>query len=101
MVRAERRPGILALLLGCWLRKGREIVGLSYDEAAGRIGCEADWLIRVETGFAVAGPEAAEPILAAYGLREAPTSDKVIDMARRAAFPPAWLAAHAPRMRAD
>jgi transcriptional regulator with XRE-family HTH domain len=98
---ADKRPGILALLVGSWLQKARELAGLSYDEAAARTGCEAEWLIRVETGFTAAGAGAAERILTAYGLREALTSDKVIDMARRAAAPPPWLAAHAPGMKAD
>ena len=78
----------------------REIAGLSYDEAAARLGCEADWLVRVETGFVVAGPEEVERILVGYGAREAKVADSMIDMARRAAAPPAWLAAHTSRMSA-
>jgi Domain of unknown function (DUF5753)/Helix-turn-helix domain len=83
------------------LQKGREIVGLSYDEAAARLGCEADWLVRVETGFAVAGPEEVARILVEYGLREAAVADMVIDLARRAADPPSWLAPHTSRMSAE
>jgi transcriptional regulator with XRE-family HTH domain len=100
MIGADRRPGILARMLGSMLRKAREIAGLSYDEAAARLDCEADWLVRVETGFAVAGPEDVERILTGYGVREAKVADTMIDMARRAAAPPAWLAPHTSRMTA-
>ncbi len=82
------------------LKKVREIAGLSYDEAAARLGCEADWLVRVETGFAVAGPEEVERILVGYGARGAKAADTMIDMARRAAAPPPWLAPHTSRMSA-
>ena len=78
----------------------REIAGLSYDEAAARLGREADWLVRVETGFVVAGPEEVERILVEYGARAAKVADSMIDMARRVAAPPPWLAAHTPRMTA-
>jgi hypothetical protein len=82
------------------LKTAREVVGLSYDEAAARLGCEADWLVRVETGFAVAPPEQVARILVEYGVREAQVADQMIDMARRAAAPPPWLAPHASRMSA-
>jgi transcriptional regulator with XRE-family HTH domain len=100
VIGADKRPGILARMLGSMLAKVREIAGLSYDEAAARLGCEADWLVRVETGFAVAGPEEVERILVGYGAREAKAADMIIDMARRAATPPPWLAAHTSRMSA-
>jgi hypothetical protein len=48
-----------------------------------RLGCEADWLVRVETGFAAAGPEEVARILVEYGVREAAAADTMIDMARR------------------
>jgi hypothetical protein len=76
------------------LQKAREIVGLSYGEAAARLGCEADWLVRVETGFALASPEEVARILVEYGVREAKVADEIIDMARRVAAPPPWLARH-------
>ena len=82
------------------LRKGREVVGLSYDEAAFRLGREADWLVRVETGFVLADPVEAARILLEYGLRESALADTVIDLARRAANPPPWLAPHTSRMTA-
>jgi hypothetical protein len=87
-------------MVGSMLQKGREVVALSYDEAASRLGCEPDWLIRVETGFVVAGPEEVARILVEYGLREAALADTVIDLARRAADPPSWLAPHTSRMTA-
>ena len=71
VIEADRRPGILARDLGLMLQKAREVVGLSYDEAAARLGREADWLARVETGFAAAGPEEVARILVEYGVREA------------------------------
>ncbi len=82
------------------LQTAREIVGLSYDGAARRLGCEADWLIRVETGFAVAPPEDVARILVEYGVRDANAADQMIDLARRAAAPPPWLAPHTSRLTA-
>lgn len=101
VIEADRRPGILALIVGTMLEKAREIVGLSYDEAARRLGCDADWLIRVETGFAPVTPEEVARILVEYGVREASGSDRVIDLARRAASPPPWLARHTSRLSAS
>jgi transcriptional regulator with XRE-family HTH domain len=100
VIEASRRPGILARMLGSMLQTAREAAGLSYGEAAIKLGCESDWLVRVETGFAVAGPEEVARILAGYGVREATAADTMIDMARRAAAPPAWLAPHTSRMSA-
>ena len=82
VIEADRKPGILARMLGSMLTTAREIAGLSYDEAAARLGCEADWLVRVETGFAAADPEQVARILLAYGVREARAADTIIDMAR-------------------
>ena len=100
VIGADRRPGILARMLGSMLQTAREVAGLSYDEAAARLSCEADWLVRVETGFVVAGPEEVTRILVGYGVREAKAADTMIDMARRAAAPPSWLAPHTSRMSA-
>jgi hypothetical protein len=100
VIEADRQPGILARELGSMLQKAREVVGLSYDQAAARLGCETDWLVRAETGFAVAGPEEVARILVEYGVREARAADTIIDMARRAAAPPPWLASHTSRMSA-
>jgi len=100
VIEADRQPGILARMLGSMLREAREAACLSYDDAAARLGCEADWLIRVETGFAVAVPEKVARTLADYGLGGA-RAGAIIDMARRAAAPPPWLAPHTSRMTAD
>ncbi|MGH3167141.1 MAG: Scr1 family TA system antitoxin-like transcriptional regulator [Trebonia sp.] len=100
MIEADRQPGILARQLGSMLQKAREITGLSYDEAAVRLGREADWLIRVETGFAVASAEDVARILVEYGVRGAKVADQIIDLARRAATPPLWLAPHTAGMDA-
>ena len=100
MTEASERPGILARVLGSMLRKVREIAGLSPAEAAARLGCEADWLAGVETGFAVASPEEVERILVGYGARGARVADDIIDLARRAAAPPSWLARHTSRLSA-
>ena len=67
VIAADRQPGILARDLGSMLQTAREIAGLSYDEVAARLGCEADWLVRVETGFAAAGPEEVARILVSTG----------------------------------
>jgi transcriptional regulator with XRE-family HTH domain len=101
MIEADRRPGILARMLGSMLKTAREIVGLSYDEAAARLGREADWLIRVETGFVVPTPEEVARILVEYGVREATAADRMIDLARRAADAPCWLAPHTSRLTAN
>src|SRR5580698_9582179 len=100
VVEAGRQPSILARSLGSMLQTAREIAGLSYDEAAARVGCEADWLVRVETGFAAAAPEEVARILVEYGVRGAQAADSMIDLARRVASPPPWLAAHASRLTA-
>lgn len=100
MIEANRQPGILARELGSMLQTAREVAELSYDQAAARLGCEADWLVRVETGFAAAGPDEVARILVEYGMREARIADTIIDMARRAAAPPPWLGPHAARMTA-
>jgi transcriptional regulator with XRE-family HTH domain len=100
VIEADRQPGILARELGSMLQTTREVAGLSYDQAAARLGCEPDWLVRVETGFAAAGPEEVARILTEYGVREARAADTIIDMARRAAAPPPWLAPHTSRMSA-
>jgi hypothetical protein len=100
VIEADRLPGILARMLGSMLETARGVAGLSYDEAAARAGCAADWLIRVETGFAVATPEEVARILVEYGVRGAAAADMMIDMARRVAAPPSWLAAHTPGMSA-
>jgi len=101
VIEADKRPAILARKLGSMLTKVREVVGLSYDEAAARLGCDADRLVRAETGFAVPGPDEVARILVEYGVREARVADVIIDMARRAASPPPWLAPHTPRLSAD
>jgi transcriptional regulator with XRE-family HTH domain len=100
VIEAHRQPGILARMLGSMLQTAREVAGLSYDEAAARLGCEADWLVRVETGFVVASPEEVARVLVGYGVRGASAADTMIDMARRAAFPPPWLARHTSRLTA-
>lgn len=100
MIEADRQPSVLARMLGSMLQTAREVASLSYDEAAARVGCDAQWLIRVETGFAAADPEQVARILVEYGVREANAADSMIDMARRVATPPPWLAAHTSRMTA-
>jgi transcriptional regulator with XRE-family HTH domain len=97
---ANGQLGVLARVVGSRLRTVREIAGLSHEEAAARLGCEADWLARVEAGFTVAGPEEVERILVKYGARGASSADVIIEMARRAATPPPWLAPHASRISA-
>ncbi|HEY6792810.1 MAG TPA: Scr1 family TA system antitoxin-like transcriptional regulator [Trebonia sp.] len=101
VIEADRRPGILARMLGSMLTTAREIAGLSYDDAAARLGREADWLVRVETGFAVAVPEEVARILVEYGVRDSMVADQVIDLARRVAAPPPWLASHTSRLTAN
>jgi Domain of unknown function (DUF5753)/Helix-turn-helix domain len=102
VVEAGKRPDILARQLGSMLAKVREVVlGLSYDEAAGRLGRDAGWLARVEAGFVVPGPDEVSRILVEYGIREAYAANLIIDMARRASSTPSWLAPHVTRLSAD
>ncbi|MFC5745031.1 helix-turn-helix domain-containing protein [Actinomadura rugatobispora] len=86
-----RGPNINARRLGLYLQRTREIVGLSYEEAAARTGCESDWLVRVETGFAPPAPAEVERLLERYEVREAKVAELMIDLASRPDGPP-WLA---------
>ena len=38
VIEADRQPGILARMLGSMLQTVREVAGLSYDQAAARLG---------------------------------------------------------------
>lgn len=101
VIKADRRPGVWARMLGSMLTKVRETLGLSYDQAAAQAGRDAEWLIRVETGFEVPGPDEVARLLVRYRVREARAADHIIDVARRASSPPPWLAPHVPRLSAD
>jgi hypothetical protein len=94
VVEAARQPSIWARMLRSMLQTAREVAGLSHDEAAARLRREADWLVRVETGFAAASPDEVARIVVGYGVREARAADSMIDLARRVAAPPPWLAPH-------
>jgi hypothetical protein len=61
------------------LQTAREVACLSYEEAAARLGREADWLVRVETGFAAAGPEEVARILRDHGRPAPPPARPVPD----------------------
>lgn len=95
-----RAPNINARRLGLYLQRAREFLELTYDEAAFVARCDADWLIRVETGFARPTPDEVEHLLDRYGVREAKVADIMIDLASRPDGPP-WLARHAARMKAS
>jgi transcriptional regulator with XRE-family HTH domain len=97
--KASDEPSILVRMLGSMLKTTREICELSYDEAAQRAECEVDWLIRVETGFATASPAQVERLLERYGVRTARSADSMIDLARRVADSPPWLARHLDHLR--
>lgn len=100
VIAADKQPSILALELGSMLQTAREVAELSYDQASALLGCEADWLIRVETGYAVVPADQVARILVEYGVREAAAADTIIDLARRVADPPPWLARHLSRLSA-
>ncbi|QKG25585.1 helix-turn-helix domain-containing protein [Actinomadura verrucosospora] len=93
-----RAPNINARSLGQQLRKIRELLELSYPDAAALLGRDADWLARVETGFGDATPEQVGAMLDAYG---APGRVRavLVDLAGRPAGPP-WLARHVGRLKA-
>ena len=88
-----RGPNINARRLGLYLRRTREIVGLSYEQAAARTGRDVEWLVRAETGFAPPEPAAVERLLELYEVREARAAELMIDLASRPNGPP-WLAGH-------
>ncbi|MFB4315170.1 spore photoproduct lyase family protein [Actinomadura sp. 21ATH] len=84
-------PNINARRLGLYLRRVREIVELSYEQAAARTGCDPDWLARVETGFARPAVAEVERLLERYEVRGANVADLMLDLATRPAGPE-WLA---------
>ncbi|WP_131739813.1 helix-turn-helix domain-containing protein [Actinomadura roseirufa] len=94
-----RAPNINARRLGLHFRQIREALELSYDEAATRLGCDATWLIRLETGFERITPDRAREVLDGYGVPPHDMRTVVIDLAARPAGPP-WLARHAGRLKA-
>ncbi|WP_018654216.1 Scr1 family TA system antitoxin-like transcriptional regulator [Actinomadura flavalba] len=85
-----RDPNINARRLGLYLRRTREIVELDYGQAAAVLGCDADWLARVETGFAWPTPADVERMLERYGVRAAKVAGVMIDLAERP-YGPAWI----------
>lgn len=95
-----RAPNINARRLGLYLRLTREFVELSYEEAAARVGCASEWLVRVETGFERPSPVEVERVLERYGVREANMAEVMIDLASRPDGPP-WLAGHMDRLKAS
>src|SRR4051812_29050194 len=94
-----RAPNINARRLGIELQRIREALKLSYDDAAERLGCDATWLIRVETGFEQASPEEVRRLLDRYHVAQQRVRDVLIDLASRPAGP-AWLGPHAARVKA-
>ncbi|GAA2110650.1 helix-turn-helix domain-containing protein [Actinomadura alba] len=95
-----RAPNINARRLGLYLRRTREFLELSYTEAAARVRCESEWLVRVETGFESPSPAEVERILERYQVREAKVAEVMIDLASRP-HGPEWLEAHADRLTAS
>jgi hypothetical protein len=93
-----RAPNINARSLGQQLRKIREILELSYPDAAALLGRDADWLARVETGFGDATPAQVGEILDAYGVPPRIRA-VLVDLAARPAGPP-WLPRHVGRLKA-
>ncbi|MFD0688175.1 helix-turn-helix domain-containing protein [Actinomadura fibrosa] len=94
-----RAPNINARRLGLLFRQIREALGLTYDEAADRLRCDADWLVRLETGFEPVAPARAREVLDAYGVPPHRMREVVVDLAARPDGPP-WLARHAGRLKA-
>lgn len=94
-----RAPNINARRLGLHFRQIREALELSYGEAAALLSCNADWLIRLETGFEQVTPDRAREILDGYCVPPHDMRTVVIDLASRPSGP-AWLARHAGRLKA-
>ncbi|MDN3354864.1 helix-turn-helix transcriptional regulator [Actinomadura sp. DC4] len=94
----HRAPNINARRLGLYLRTIREFLGLSYEQAAGQLGCQSDWLVRVETGFAWPSPVEVERMMDRYQVRGSEVAKAVIDISTRPEGP-AWLSDHADRLK--
>ncbi|POM23840.1 hypothetical protein BTM25_24660 [Actinomadura rubteroloni] len=99
MTNDRRDPNINARRLGLYLRRAREVVGLSYAEAAERTGRAVEALIRVETGFAPPTPAEVHHLLGSYRVLGSKAAGVMIELAYRPDGPP-WLARHAGRLRA-
>ncbi|MGH3391371.1 MAG: helix-turn-helix domain-containing protein [Actinomadura sp.] len=95
-----RAPNINARRLGLYLRQTREILELSYEEAAALLLCECEWLVRVETGFESPSPAEVERMMERYQVRGAKMADVMIDLSSRPDGP-VWLARHADRLKAS
>jgi transcriptional regulator with XRE-family HTH domain len=94
----HRAPNINARRLGLYLRTIREFLGLSYEQAAGQVGCESEWLVRVETGFNWPSPVEVERMMDRYQVRGSEVAKAVIDLATRPDGPE-WLSAHTDRLK--
>lgn len=94
----HRAPNINARRLGLYLRTIREFLGLSYEQAAGQVGCESEWLVRVETGFNWPSPVEVERMMDRYQVRGSEVARAVIDLATRPDGPE-WLSAHVDRLK--
>lgn len=94
----HRTPNINARRLGSYLRRLREILELSYGEAAALLGCDANWLARVETGFGVPGPDDVSRLLDGYHVPPHKMRSVLIDLASRPAGP-LWLGPHTDRLK--
>jgi transcriptional regulator with XRE-family HTH domain len=94
----HRAPNINARRLGLYLRTIREFLELSYEQAAGKVGCESDWLVRVETGFEWPSPVEVERMVDRYQVRGSKVAEAVVDLASRPTGP-SWLSAHAERLK--
>lgn len=93
----HRTPNINARRLGGYLRELRGARELSYDGAAEVLGCDAEWLIRLETGFAPVTPDHIRILLDGYQVVKHNVRSVLMDLASRRHGPP-WLAEHAERM---
>lgn len=93
-----RGPNINARRLGVYLRRLREILELSYDDAAAQLGCDSTWLVRVETGFEPIAPDEVRRLLDGYHVPPHQLRTVLIDLASRPDGPP-WLATHSPRLK--
>jgi transcriptional regulator with XRE-family HTH domain len=94
-----RAPNVNARRLGLHLRQIRETLKLSYVDAAARLGCDTNWLVRVETGFERVDPDEMRRLLDRYNVSRPETREVLIDLASRPAGPP-WLAPHTGRLKA-
>lgn len=77
------RPTIRARQLGSELRRLRESVSRTTDEAAAQLECSRPKISRIETGSVAVRPIDVRALLDLYGVHDAATRDGLLELARQ------------------